>query len=200
VKTVLSILVLAACCFAQGGRFAETKRLAFVNLESGNYNRASALFEEVWENEQPEAVVAESLAIAYLNCEERRYQPLFADKAADLMDQAIRLGGQASFLVHHSKEKLTWLQGRQFNDYCSGRLSLRSDRLVYITEKCYMHKSDPFDVAFDQIKKMSYRGKGKYGAFVIVLRSGNQYVMAPRTKLRDDTEMLFELARKYMAP
>jgi hypothetical protein len=192
-------LLLAVICFAQSGRFAETKRLAFVNLEGGNYDRASALFEEVWENEPPDPIIAESLALAYLNGNERRRQPKLVQKAASLLGEALDLGGQATFLVHQSREKLTWLQGRRFNDYCSGLLSLRQDRLIYLPQQCYTHSSDPFDVSFDQIKEMSLEGKGEQGAFRIVLKTGSKYVMVPRTRLREDTLLLFRLAATYMS-
>jgi hypothetical protein len=119
--------------FGQGdGRFYDAKRQATDYLDSGQYDRAAARFEEVWEKDQSDPYVAEGLAIAYLNGEDRRYHTELEAKAQRLVLEAIRLGGTATFLVQHSHEKFNGLKPP--NDYCSGKLSIKAGKLVFVAQ------------------------------------------------------------------
>src|SRR5258708_30941640 len=87
-------IVLPTIAFAQGGgRFEESKRLALAYLESNQYDRAAGKLEEIWEQNQSDADVAEWLAIAYLNGQERESQSGVEAKSLALMGQSLRLGG-----------------------------------------------------------------------------------------------------------
>src|SRR5205814_10448614 len=98
-------IVCSVSSFSQSGRFEEAKRRAAAYLDGGEYDRAAARLEEVWEQDQSDAAVAEGLAIAYLNGGDRTYRQGLEPKAQHLLQETIRLGGMATFIVQHSHGK-----------------------------------------------------------------------------------------------
>lgn len=112
------------------GRFEDSKRLGLQYAASGKYDRAAAKFEEIWDQDQTDPMVAEYLSISYLNGDDRKDHPELQRKAFDLMEKSISLGGKATLLVHHSHEKLGWLQGEN------------AERLLY--RQTFRHAGPPF--------------------------------------------------------
>src|SRR5207302_5064602 len=142
--------------------------------------------EEVWEQDQSDASVAEGLAIAYLNGEDRRYHGELEAKAESLMRQAIRLGGTASFIVQHSHDKFSILHGKTTNDYCSGKLSIAPGRLTFIAQPRRGMPEHSFDSAREEVRVTA---PDENGAFQIKTKSGN-YTMVPRTRFTRDSELI----------
>src|SRR5947207_1450786 len=104
-----------------GGRFEEAKRMALAYIRSEQFDKAAGRLEEVWEEDQSDPTVAENLALAYLNTEDKHSLPELQQKAFGLIDKLAAMHARVSFIVHHSHEKLAWLQGREWHIYCSGR-------------------------------------------------------------------------------
>jgi tetratricopeptide (TPR) repeat protein len=184
----LFVAVLAAAAFAaeqNGGRFEEAKRQANALLESGQYERAAGRFEEIWELDKSDATVVEGLAIAYLNGEERAEHPQALDKARDLLNRALSLGGRATFLVQHSHEKAAILQGRTVNNYCSGRLTVTPGRLVFVAQARKGVEEHSFDVTAADVHVTPTGNNDSQGEFQIKTKPRN-YAMLPRTRLKAD--------------
>jgi|GEM_PF-3546915 len=192
--------VMTAVLSAQtGGRFEEAKRLGVSYLESGQYDKAAGKFEEVWEENQSDVFVAENLALAYLNGESRKRDSGITTKALELMKKAVEMGGRAPVLVLHSQERLSVLQGREFTNYCSGTLGFRPGKVQFVVAKCHSSaKPQPFDLTAGDIQEFDYDGGGKRGGFRIKTRE-KTYHFAPRTFLREDADLIMELARQYLA-
>src|SRR3954454_18200566 len=110
-KPLVPVLLLPVFMPAQSGSLDLQKKSGLNFIQYGKYDRAAADLEPVWEAGQQDPVVAENLAIAYLNGDERRYQTQRAAKAYDLMKTALEKGGKASFLIAHSHERLEFLHG-----------------------------------------------------------------------------------------
>ena len=179
------------------GRFDEAKRTAITLIQSAKFARASALLEEVWEQEKTDSLVAENLAIAYLNGDARRKDPRLADAAVELMESAIGLGGKATFIVRLSTESFVWLQGRGYNDYCSGRLVFRPQRLIFIADPCHQRKPQSFDVSASAVKKFEFLDKDSHGSVRVRVRDRN-YEFAPYSEKREDGALITEFAKKYI--
>jgi hypothetical protein len=178
--------------FGQGdGRFYDAKRQAADYLDSGQYDRAAARFEEVWEKDQSDPSVAEGLAIAYLNGEDRRYHTELEAKAQRLIQEAIRLGGTATFLVQHSHEKFNGLKPP--NDYCSGKLSIKAGKLVFVAQA----RKGVEAHSFDATGGLRVAAVGENGAFQIKTDMGN-FIMFPRTRIKRDTDLIVSLAQQNL--
>jgi hypothetical protein len=174
------------------GRFYDVKRQATDYLDSGQYDRAAARFEEVWEKDQSDPSVAEGLAIAYLNGEDRRYHTELEAKAQRLVQEAIRLGGTATFLVQHSHEKFNALKPP--NDYCSGKLSIKAGRLVFVAQARKGVEAHSFDATGEGLRVAAL---GENGAFQIKTDMGN-FIMFPRTRIKKDTDLIVSLAQQNL--
>lgn len=194
------VLVMTALAPAQtSGRFEEAKRLGVSYLESGQFDKAAGKFEEIWEENQSDAMVAENLALAYLNGEGRRRDSGIAKKALELMKKAVDLGGRAPMLVLHSQERMSALQGREFTNYCSGTLGFRPGKVQFVVTKCHSTaKAQPFDLSPNDIQEIDYDNGGKRGGFRIKTKD-RTFHMAPRTFLREDADLIMDLARQYLA-
>lgn len=193
-----AVLFAAEAVFAQsGGRFEESKRLGVSYIESGQFDKAAAKFEEIWEENQTDSLVAENLALAYLNGTNRRRDSSLVAKARDLMKKSVALGGRAPMLVLHSQEKMSMLQGREFTNYCSGTLFFRPGKMQFVVATCHSTaKPQPFDVGPSEVQELDY--DGKKGAFKIKTKD-KTYHMAPRSFQREDADIIMDLAREYLA-
>ena len=66
-------------------------------VRNAQFDKAAAKLEEVWEQQQPpDPAIAEHLAIAYLNGEDRRNRKELATRAYEIMEKAVAAGGQAT--------------------------------------------------------------------------------------------------------
>jgi hypothetical protein len=197
---LFSSFALAVLLFGQGGRFEQQKRQGLAYLKDGKYEKAAAKLEEVWDYEKSDPMVAEGLAIAYLNGTDRRNNPDLAPKAYELMDKQIQAGGKAVFLVVHSHEKLGFLQGHELTNYCAGQLQVRSGRISYVSETGDKGGQHSFDLAADDIKEISPNFDRGRGMFHIKTRDKQNYNMAPRSWDEKDSQFLFSLVVKYVKP
>lgn len=192
-------LFVAALAFAQsGGRLEDTKKSALAYLDSNQYDRAAAKFEEVWSQDQSDPSVAENLAIAYMNGQDRELRPELVDKAQEMMEAALKQGGAASFLVQHSHEKLGWLKGKVITDYCSGRLSISNGKLVYVAQARMGIKAHSFDITTNDIKVVI--GPDSLGSFTIKTqdKKDNNYVMIPKSRVPADGGVIVTLLNRNL--
>lgn len=81
---LLSLSFCGAAGFLEaqsGGRFEEAKRMGMAYVQSEQFDKAAGRLEEVWEQDRSDPAVGESLALAYLNTEERRTLPQLQKQA-----------------------------------------------------------------------------------------------------------------------
>jgi hypothetical protein len=190
---VVSVLAGAAFAFGQsGGRFDGLKRQAIGYLDSNQYDRAAGKLEEVWEQDQSDSTVAEELAVAYLNGEDRAEHPDVEGKARVLLDQLVRGGERASFLVQHSHEKLTRLQGGSITDYCSGRLSIVAGKVTYVAQARKGVEPHSFSVALDEVQ---IKGPDNSGSFHLKTKA-KDYTMIARSRVKSDGALIVGYMRQ----
>lgn len=196
-------LTLAGVLLAQG-RFEESKRLGFLYVRNAQFDRAAGKLEEVWEEQKPpDPAVAEHLALAYLNGEDRKTRRELFDRAVDLMNKSIAGGGQATFLVHHSHERAGVIQGSNWTKYCRGRLSIRPGRVTFVSEAGDRPGEDSFETEASGIREIKENTRSDRGIFQITLSTaGNKergYNFAPRSLFAADSEVLVRLLRTHLS-
>jgi hypothetical protein len=163
------------------------KRLAVGYVETardgGQFDKAAAKLEEVWDQDQSDPGIAEALGIAYLNGADREYNPAVEAKAVALMEKSIAGGGRATFLVKHSHEHL-FATGHTVTKYCAGKLSIRTGRLVYVAVQEGREPAHTFDIAASEIEigepdshdgmvQIRFRLDGKQVTYSFLPRDGN---------------------------
>jgi len=186
-----------------GGRFDEAKRLAFLNVRDGQFDKAAVRLEEVWEQQRPpDSAVAEHLAMAYLNGEDRKSRRDLEAKAYELMGKSIAAGGQATFVVNHSHEGFGAIQGNNWTRFCRGRLSVRPGRIIYVSEAGERVGEDSFDIEPAGLREFS-EGRGDRGVFRLRIRDAagkeRNYNMAPRSWSAQDTRELIRLVTAHVS-
>lgn len=195
------LLSFAAVLHSQsGGRFDDTKRLAQQYLDSDQFDKAAGKLEEIWEQDQTDATVAENLAIAYLNGDDRRYHPEVADKVGKLLEASLKLGGKATFLVQHSHEgKFVKLAtGGDSLKYCNGKLSISQGKISFVMKQLKGAEDHSFEATSDEIK---VSGPTKSGGFKISRRietKWKDYSMAPRNGSQADTTLILSIIREQL--
>ena len=178
-----------------GGRFEEAKRMGMAYVNSEQFDKAAGRLEEVWEQDQSDPVVGEFLAVAYLNSEDRRSLPQNQKQAFAIIDHLVASGSRVTFLVQHSHEKLGWLQGRELNQYCRGRLSIANHHLIFVSDKGEKASQHSFDVEASQIKSISLNEDDRRGTFQLKLLNGS-YFMVTRNRNRDEARQIVDLIRR----
>ena len=179
------ILLCATLIFGQqNGRFASLKSQGFTAFDRGQYDQVAGKLEEVWEQDQSDPKVAEFLGMGYL------YGERSLTKAKPVMEAAIKLGGQATFLVQHSHEKGAFLTGSTMNNYCTGRLSVVPGKLSYAAD------SGDHAAVFtaDDLKEFKIAG-GSPGR-VQIKSAGKNYIFRLKTDTRDEVLWLDELVKQ----
>ncbi|MBV9506148.1 MAG: hypothetical protein JO323_14205 [Acidobacteriia bacterium] len=195
--TKIGLLLSAATFLASGqsgGRFEETKRQALAYLESDQYDRAAGKLEEIWEQDHSDPTVAENLALAYLNGDDRRYHPEAETKARDLFEQSLHAGGRATFMVQHSHEKAGFFEGRIITNYCVGMLSVSPGRLVYVARARKGVEAHSFDVSADDVRLTK---PDDMGVFTIKTKAKN-YTLIPRNRIKGDSDVIVEVIREQL--
>jgi hypothetical protein len=189
--------VFALTAMAQnGGRFELTKRQALAYLESSQFDKAAGKLEDIWEQEKTDATIAEDLAIAYLNGEDRQLHDEVAEKAHALAEKAIKLGGRATFLVQHSHQ-LGVLQGKTIIDYCSGKLSISPGKLVFVAQAGKTADAHSFEMT---AAEFTMTPSDSIGAFQIkgVARKSKHYTILPRSRVKADGDWIVALINEHV--
>jgi len=195
-------LSLTPVLFGQsGGRFEDLKRIAQQYLDSNQFDKAAAKLEEVWEQDKTDPTVAENLGIAYLNGDDRRYNSSVVDKANKIMEESLKLGGKATFLVQHGHEGkvAVIVTGGDSLKYCDGKLSISHGKLTFVMKQIKGAEDHSFDATADQIK---VTGPTKTGGFKISRRVDNKwkdYSMQPRNGVKTDTDLILSLIHEQGA-
>jgi hypothetical protein len=197
----VTLLGLAVVSFGQsGGRFEDAKRMAQQYLDSNQFDKAAAKLEEVWEQDKTDPTVAENLGIAYLNGDDRRYHADVADKAGKIMEESLKLGGKATFLVQHAHEGkvVKMVTGGDSLKYCDGKLSISHGKVAFVMKTLKGAEDHSFEATTDQIK---VSGPTSSGGFKISRRVDNKwkdYSMAPRNGVKTDTNLILALLREQL--
>ena len=189
---VLVVLVLGA----QGGRFEQQKRLGFAYLKDGKYDNAAAKLEEIWDLDKSDPMVGEGLAMAYLNGADRKANREVVAKAYQMMEKALADGGKAVFIVVHSHERLSFLQGHELINFCSGQLQVSKDRISYVSESGDKGGQHSFDLPAGSIKEIA--ANSDHLTFHIKSADNKNFNMAPRSRAQEDSDFLLSLAGKYV--
>lgn len=203
-RPILQGMLITNLLAAQSGSsFDLQKRNGLDFIQYGKYDRAAAELEPVWEAGQQDPVVAENLAIAYLNGEERRYQGERATKAYDLMKVSLEKGGKASFLIAHSHERFDFLNGGSLLKFCAGRLSVTKGMLSYVSDGGDKQGEHSFEVTaadIREIKPTYEKGRGMFElrATHAATKKGFSYKLIPRTWDAKDTEVLITLLNQHV--
>lgn len=184
-------LVLSA---QSGGRFEEAKRMAMAYIGSEQYDKAAGRLEEVWEQDHSDPTVAEYLAIAYLNTEDKHSLPKLQKQAFGMLDKLLEDHSRISFIVHHSHEKAAWLQGRQWHQYCTGRFSLQDGRISFLAQKGKDAEKHSFDISLAQFKGIALDEDAR-GVFHVKTPKGG-YMMASRNHNPDEARYLVEVVKR----
>ncbi len=196
-KVLLSAISL--CILAlwgqSGGRFEEAKRMGMAYIKGEQYDKAAGRLEEVWEQDHSDPTVAEFLAVAYLNTEDKRSLPEIEKRAFQLIDTLIATRARATFMVQHSHEKMTWLQGREMNQYCSGHLSIHGTHVTFVAERGEHASQHSFEVDASEVKGIDLHESDRRGLFQLKER-GQPYVFATRNRNRDEARFVVGLLRK----
>lgn len=188
-----------------GSRFEEAKKLALQYIDSDQFDRAAGKLEEIREQDKTDPVVAENLAIAYLNGDDRRYHPEAADKALQMMEEAIKLGGKATFLVQHKHEgKLERLAtGGDSLRYCDGKLVIEKGKVRFIMKPLRGSKEDhSFEAPSAQLR---YSGRDNASTFSISHEVDNdkgkptwkKYTMEQRNGRMEDNKLILALIGEH---
>jgi hypothetical protein len=200
----LGLPVAALLCFApashsqSGGRFEDAKRVAQQYLDSNQFDKAAAKLEEVWEQDKTDATVAENLGIAYLNGDDRRYNPDVVAKATKIMEESLKLGGKATFLVQHIHEgKLVrGLTGGDSLKYCDGKLSISHGKIAFVMKPLKGAEDHSFEASADQTKVSAPNSKGE---FKISRKPDNKsFTMAPRNGVSTDSAIVLSIIHEQM--
>lgn len=195
---LFTVFACGVLLIAQDGRFEEAKRIGMNYIQSEQYDKAAGRLEEVWEQDQSDPTVGEYLALAYLNTEDRLSLPGNQVQAFAIIHKLVANGSQVSFAVLHSHEKMGWLQGREFNQYCRGRLSIRPKRLIFVADKGEKATQHSFDVEIAEVKTVSLNQNDRRGRFELKLRNATYY-MATREQNRDEASLIVDLISQQMA-
>jgi len=172
------------------GKFAELKTKGVALLEKGRYNEAINSLEEVWEHDQSDPVVAEYLAMGHL------YSDQDAQGYLRFAEVSLKLGGAASFLVQHPHEKVPLLSG-DLADYCNGRLSIYSDRLVFTSNGNSQHSFTIPRGSLKEIKENRAYGS-KRGMYHVRTSDKKNYNFRPRSSSEEERRLILSLTEKYI--
>jgi hypothetical protein len=166
----------------RNGRFADLKAQAFDDFDKGKYAEVAGKLEGIWEEDQSDPKVAEYLAMGYL------YGERDTSKASPLFDKAIALGGQATFLVIHSHERLGVLRSEIITEFCSGKMSISPGKLTFISDS----GEHTMTVSPDSLKDFSVLG-GAPGR--IHIKTGEKsYTFRVKTQSRSEANLLGRVA------
>ena len=170
----------------QNGRFADLKAQAFDAFEKGKYAEVAGKLEEVWEEDQSDPKVAEYLAIGYL------YGERNLTKAQPLMEKAIILRGQATFLVIHSHERREFLQGNVITDFCPGKMSISPGKLAFVAD------SGDHSIAILPADLKVFSVPNGAPGRIHIKAAGKNYTFRVKTQTRSEAQLLEHIAEQNL--
>jgi hypothetical protein len=170
----------------QNGRFAALKSQAFDYFDRGQYDKVAGKLEEIWEQDHSDLKVGEYLAMGYL------YGEKDLAKTQPIMKEVLAKGGQATFLVQHSHEKLGLLNGDTLNNYCSGRMSVVPGKVSFVADDG-MHSATFSGAA---LKTLRLQGSGP-GRFEIKAE-GKNYTFRVKSETHAEAAFLQELVQQNL--
>jgi hypothetical protein len=184
--TFLMVLTALAAFAQQNGRFATLKSQAFDYFDRGQYDKVAGKLEEIWEQDHSDLKVGEYLAMGYL------YGEKDLAKAQPIMKETLAKGGQATFIVQHSHEKLGLLNGDTLNNYCSGKMSIVPGKVSFVADDG-MHSKTFSRTA---LKALRLQGSGP-GRFEIK-SEGKNYTFRVRSETHAEAAFLLELVQQNL--
>jgi hypothetical protein len=178
----------------QNGRFADLKAKAFDAFEKNHFAEVAGTLEQVWEEDQTDPKVAEYLAMGYLYGEHdmAKYDERNLAKARPLMDKAIALGGQATFLVIHSHQRMGFLQDDLITDFCSGRLSIIPGKLTFVPDS----GEDGATILTKDLRDFSIPKDGQ--GRIHVKAGGKSFTFRVKTRTRGEALLLGQIAEQNL--
>ena len=183
----LATLLFAVAAFGQqNGRFATLKSQAFEYFDRGQYDKVAGKLEEIWEQDRSDPKVGEYLAIGYL------YGEHDLAKAEPVMKEVLAKGGQATFLVQHSHERLGILNGDTINNYCSGKISIVPRKMSFIANDGV----DSADFSPEEMKNLHILG-GAPGRLEIKAGRKN-YTFRVKSETRAEADFLLEIVQQNL--
>jgi hypothetical protein len=184
--TLASWLLPVPAAAQANGRFATLKTQAFDAFQKARYADMAGKLEEVWEQDQTDPKVAEYLAMGYL------YGEHSAAKAHPLMQTAISLGGQATFLVHHSHERGTIITGSTMNQFCTGRISITPGKLSFVSD------GGEHSATITLADLKDFRIPGNIPGRVLIKAGGKNYTFSVKSESRDESVLLEQMSEQYL--
>ena len=182
--TFLLLLTASAVLAQQNGRFATLKSQAFDYFDRGQYDKVAGKLEEIWEQDHSDLKVGEYLAMGYL------YGEKDLAKAQPIMKEVLAKGGQATFLVQHSHEKLGLLNGDTLNNYCSGKMSIVPGKVSFVADDG-MH-STTFSGAALKTLRLQGSGPGR----LEIKSEGKNYTFRVKSETHAEAAFLLELVQQ----
>lgn len=184
--TLLTCLAWPVAAVAQqNGRFAALKTQAFDLFQRGRYAEVVGKLEEIWEQDKSDPKVAQYLAMGYMYGERK------AAEARPVMEQAILLGVPAIFLLQHSHERLTVLNGNTMNQYCTGQMRITPGKMEFVADATdHSVTITPSDLK--EFKLQNVPGR------IQIKAAGKTYVFRVKSDTRDEAVLLGQLAEKYL--
>lgn len=181
----LFVLGLAATA-QQNGRFASLKSQAFDYFDRGQYDKVAGKLEEIWEQDHTDLKVGEYLAMGYL------YGERDLSRAEPVMKEVVQKGGQATFLVQHSHEKLGILNGDTINNYCSGKMSIVPGKMSFVAN------DGAHSVAFSSGDLKTFRVLGGSPGRVEIKAAGKTYTFRVKSETRAEAVFLGEMVQQNL--
>ena len=195
-RYLLPLVLLSApvSLLAQGGRFEESKRLGMAYLKEGKYDRAAAKLEEVHETDPSDSMVAEALAVAYMNGDERKQDYTLDDKAKAILVQQLQKGGRALFHVQLNLSS-TFYSGSTTKT-CGGTMTLAKGKLAFLCERGDTGGDNSFDFTPAAVKETSARYDKGNGMFFIKTAK-RTYNFHPASWDKRHSQIILELITQY---
>lgn len=192
---VVFLLLFPGLLLAQGGRFEENKRAGLASLKDGKFDRAAAKLEEVYEADPGDPVVAEALATAYLNGDERKMDPKLDGKAKTIFERQLTKGGRAVFLVQLNLSSTFY--GSSTTKVCSGPLVITAGKIEFQCEKGDAKAEHSFTFVTDDVKEMGDRFDKGRGMFFIK-SAKRTYNFYPASWDKKHGQLILAFASQYV--
>lgn len=161
--------------------------------EAGQYREAINTLEEAWELDSSNPVVAEHLALSYLNEE---YPPGEAAlrSARWLLRFSLENGGQATVRARHLHRGWQWFKSTE--DSCFGRLLVNADGVHYIaTDSDHSFSLEP--AAIDTVT-LAKQNPSFAGIFNLKTADGARYRLRTGTRTHGEAKLFVDLILNFV--